>query len=128
MSRQFTLGEIERLKSRKAIEQLFESGKKFSISFFLVYYLFTGEEKKVPLQFGIGVSGKNFRKAVDRNRVKRLTREAYRLQKTPLKEKLVEKNKCLQVFFIYTGKTIPEYKQVYPVVGSIIEKLLTLVK
>ena len=126
MSSQFTLGEKERLKSRKAIEQLFESGKKFSVSFFLVYYLFTKEEKKEPLQFGIGVSGKNFKKAVDRNRIKRLTRESYRLQKVSLKEKLVEKRKSLEVFFIYTGKIIPEYNQVHPVVGSIIEKLAVL--
>jgi len=123
MSRQFTLGEKERLKSRKAIEQLFANGKKVSVSSFLVYYLFIGEEKKEPLQFGVGVSGKNFKKAVDRNRVKRLTRESYRLQKNSLKEKLVEKRKSLEVFFIYTGKTIPEYDQVFPLVGSIIQKL-----
>ena len=127
MAKSFTLGKEERLKSRKSIEQLFEAGKKFSIPSFLVYHSLVNEEKKDPLQFGIGVSGKNFKKAVDRNRVKRLTRESYRLQKLPLKESLAARKKSLNVFFIYTGKEVPVYAEVYAAVGSIIQKLSAMV-
>jgi ribonuclease P protein component len=64
---------------------------------------------KPGLQFGIGVSGKNFKSAVDRNRIKRLTREAYRLQKLPLQEKVKQLNKAVNVFFVYTGKELPDF-------------------
>ena len=72
------------------------------------------ESVKEPLlQFGVGVSKKYFKKAVDRNRIKRLTREAYRLQKLSLQESLTAKKKVsLQVFFIFTGKEIPNFETV----------------
>ena len=127
MTTSYTLGKEERIKSRKAIEKLFAEGKKLSVAPFLVYYLLFNEEKKEPLQFGVGVSGKNFRKAVDRNKIKRLTRESYRLQKSLLKETLLEKKKSLHVFFIYTGKEIPVYADTYPVAGNILQKLRNLV-
>ena len=76
-----------------------------------------------PLQFGAGVSAKNFKRAVDRNRIKRLIREAYRLQKIELHEKLKVKETGLVLFFIYNGKVIPTYKEVYVLVGTALDKL-----
>src|SRR5580765_8282307 len=109
MAKQFTLGQGERLKSRKLIEQLFSEGKSFSLHPYRVYYLFSPHppDSKFSIQFGVGVSAKNFKKAVDRNRVKRITREAYRMQKTELQNKLNTKALHLNVFFIYTGKELP---------------------
>ena len=124
VSQQFTLGKDERLKSRKQIDQLFAEGKSFSINPFRVYYVLNGEGSKVnELQVGIGVGAKNFKKAVDRNRIKRLTREAWRLQKNELKEKLKANNKQLNVFFIYTGKELPDFKIVKDKVAVALKKL-----
>ena len=81
----------------------------------------------LSIQFGAGVSTKNFKKAVDRNRIKRLTREAYRLQKISLQEKLKTKNIQLNIFFIYTDKEMPEYNEVYKKVGSILKKMDTII-
>ena len=75
------------------------------------------------LQFGIGVSSKNFKSAVDRNRIKRLTREAWRLQKNELKEKLKASNKQLNVFFIYIGKALPDFPTVKDKVAVALKKL-----
>lgn len=61
------------------------------------------------LQAGFGVSVKNFKKAVDRNRVKRLMKEAYRVQKTELQNTLTFKNIHLAFFFIYTVRDMPEH-------------------
>lgn len=122
MAKQFTLGKNERLKSRKAIDQLFNGGKSFSMPPFRVYYMIS-EDASSLLQFGAGVSSKNFKKAVDRNRIKRVTREAWRLQKNELAELLREQNKKLNVFFIYTMKDLPVYKTVYEKTGKIITKL-----
>ncbi len=120
MPKQFTLGKSERLKSKKAIDELFKNGKRFTVSPFRVFYVIT---KQTELQFGAGVSTRNFKKAVDRNRIKRLTREAYRLQKKSLQQLLKEKQKGLSLFFIYTEKEIKEYQQIYIQVEKVIKKL-----
>jgi ribonuclease P protein component len=121
VAKQFTLGKTERLKSRKAIEQLFKEGKSFVSGPARVYYTFTGAG--TSLQFGAGVSTRNFKKAVDRNRIKRLMREAWRLQKTPLNQMLKEQNRQLNVFYIYTAKQLPVYQDIYEKTGKIIERL-----
>ena len=77
--------------------------------------------------FGTGVSAKNFKKAVERNRIKRLTREAYRLQKKNLQEKVKANNMQLNVFFIYTAKELPVYDEVYKKAGVILNKLEKLI-
>jgi ribonuclease P protein component len=126
MAKKFTLGKEERLKSRKRIDELFANGQKFSSGFFRVHFLFD-ETAGSSLQFGAGVSNKNFKKAVDRNRIKRLTREAWRLQKNELSERLSASEKKMNVFLIYIGKTIPEYKVVFDTVTKIINKLSKII-
>ena len=79
------------------------------------------------LQFGAGVSGKNFKRAVDRNRVKRVTREAYRLQKKQLQEVTIQKKLQLNIFFIYTGKELPLFNIVREKVNVILNKLTKIV-
>jgi ribonuclease P protein component len=119
LEKKFTLGKEERLKSRKQTEKLFSEGRKFSVGFFRVCYLNTG----TGLLFGVGVSAKTFKKAVDRNRVKRLVREAWRLQKKSLGENLMKGNTGLSVFFIYTGKELPDYKDVFSTTTRALDKL-----
>jgi ribonuclease P protein component len=126
MAKQFTLAASERLKSRKAIEQLFREGKAFTLLPFRVYYQ-PGNAPGSSLQFGAGVSTKNFKRAVDRNRVKRVMREAWRLQKTVLQDQLKEQNGKLDVFMIYTGRVLPEYKEVHEKTSRVISKLCHLV-
>jgi ribonuclease P protein component len=128
VAKQFTLGKNERLKSRKSIEQLFNEGKKIVVTPYRVLYILTKPAEKSSLLFGTGVSAKNFKKAVDRNRIKRLTKEAYRLQKISLHEKVKANNIRLNVFFIYTGKELPGYNEVYQKVGVILKKLDKLIE
>lgn len=130
MPKKFTLRKNERLKSRKAIELLFSSGKSFIASPYRVTYILKKEEEcadKNLLQFGVGVSAKHFKKAVDRNRIKRVTREAYRLQKLSLQEIVNEKCICLHVFFNYTGKELPLFKDVIEKVAVALNKLIKIV-
>jgi len=125
--KQFTLGKEERLKSRKQIEQLFDKGKSFVVAPFRIYFIVNSESPiqkgESRLKFGTGVSAKNFKKAVDRNRIKRLTREAWRLQKNEIREKTSETQKQLNVFFIYTGKELPDFTTVKEKVAIALKKL-----
>lgn len=114
----------DKLKSRKAIEELFAKGKSFSSFPFRVVWL-NGNEK-TTLQAGVGVSNRNFKKAVDRNRIKRLMREAYRLQKNELQQFLKEKEMSMSVFFLYQGKALPAYKEVYEKTGNALKRLIKL--
>ncbi|HET9055268.1 MAG TPA: ribonuclease P protein component [Chitinophagaceae bacterium] len=126
MTKQLTFGKDERLKSRKRIEQLFSEGKSFAISSFKVFYKLD-KLTRSPLQLGVGVNARYFKKSVNRNRIKRLIKESWRLQKNELKEKLHDSSKELGVFLIFTGKDLPEYNFVKEKLTIILNKLLKLV-
>ncbi len=129
----YTLGKADRLKSRKAIEFLFKSGRSFSIFPFRIIYQF---QEKTPIgtnspespansgiQAGFTASSRNFKKAVDRNRIKRLMKEAYRLQKNKLRLISELDHYKLTLFFIYSGKDLPEYKLIYEKMGDVLNRL-----
>ncbi len=135
MAKQYTLGRNERLKSRKRIEQLFSEGKSFSVFPFKVYFLINklnSDQESMRhhsrgtfnIQFGIGVSGKTFKKAVERNRIKRLAREAFRLQKKELQETLKKKYLQLNIFFIYTDEELPGFNITKEKVDVILNNLI----
>ena len=127
--KQFTLGKQERLKSRKLTEALFSKGQRITIYPYRVFYLFQKNENapvKSRLQCGVGAGTRNFKKAVDRNRIKRLTREAWRLQKTALDQTMKNHSHTLSLFLIYTGKELPAFSFVKEKLAVILEKLLII--
>ena len=93
----------ERIVSRKLIEQLFSKGSSFSVSAFplrIVVMKTARVADDVPVQVLISVSKRHFKHAVDRNRVKRQVREAYRHHKQILTEK-VQQEQTLAIAFIW---------------------------
>ena len=126
IQRRLTFNRTEKLKSSKLISQIFKEGKSFSHFPFRVLYIYPGKNK-AHLQAGFSMSSKNFKKAVDRNKIKRLMREAYRLQKPSLQEKLQQSENYLAVFIIYTGNELPVYKNVYEKMGGLLQRLEKIV-
>ncbi|QCX53191.1 ribonuclease P protein component [Elizabethkingia sp. JS20170427COW] len=91
----------EKLKAKKEIEALFKEGKWISCGKIRIIYLANTPSTKV----GVSVSKRYFKKAVFRNRVKRLLREAYRIDKGALHQKLGEHFHCM---IFWTSPTLPE--------------------
>jgi ribonuclease P protein component len=124
MTAQYTLGKKERLKRRKIIEQLFKEGKAIHVAPLRATYKLYRKTLDHPLQAGFSASSRQFKKAVDRNRIKRILREAWRLQKNMLQEQLQAEQKQLAVFIIYTGKEMPVFATVREQMAVILNKLV----
>ena len=123
----YTLGKEERLKSRKEIEQLFKEGKSFSIFPFRIIYQFTTPSSAGSrLQAGFTVSTKHFKKATERNRIRRLIKEAYRLQKNELKQAQFASVDKLAIFFIYVAKELLPYLIVSEKMTAALHRLIQL--
>jgi ribonuclease P protein component len=121
--KQFSYNKKEKLKSRKQLEALFTSGENlivFPIKIF--FHKTSGQDNNI--QAGVGVSRKNFRKAVARNRIKRLLREAYRTEKTVLLNYLHQNKIQIALFFLYIDKSLPEFDLLKEKMQQAIEKLI----
>ncbi len=119
----------ERLKSRRIIGQLFAGGAAFlSYPVRVVWCYFPDNFDPMPtaqVQVMVAVPKKNFKRAHDRNRIKRLVREAWRLQKHLLYAKLPTDGRPVAVLLMYIGKEEVEYQKVHSGVGKAIRQLTT---
>lgn len=107
----YTLGKKERLYKKNHFDELLSSGNSF-VSYPLrgVFFLSEREEGDVPAQMAVSVSKKRFKRAVRRNRIKRLVRESYRLNKHQLYT-IIPEGKTINILFIYLQDTIGEYSE-----------------
>ena len=121
----FKFSKDEKLKSRKVIQQLFEQRKSILIfPLRLIWAPITPRFNKYPAQFAVTVPKRSFPKAVDRNRIKRLIREAYRLGKPLLYEQLSPFEEQYALMFIYTGKKEPSLRELQKSVKRIRKKIV----
>lgn len=97
----FTLGKTDRLKRRLLWDAVFSSGNQVKSFPIRLYFLKTSLPDEVSIQAGFAVPKRSIRKAVNRNRIKRLMREAYRLEKPNIQA--VRKH-SYAVVFLYLGK------------------------
>jgi ribonuclease P protein component len=124
MAKTFSYGKEEKLKRQKLLEEIFSKGKTFTIYPVKIFYLQPSTPLDFPVKAGVGTSGKHFKKAVERNRIKRLLREAYRTEKVPLYEFLNATNKQVILFLLYVDKTLPVYVTLKTKMNLVISKLI----
>ncbi|MCF8233473.1 MAG: ribonuclease P protein component [Bacteroidales bacterium] len=118
-----TFKKPERLRSKKLIDKLFSRGNSFFIYPFKVLWMEAEFKGDSPVQVLIGISRKNKRLAVDRNKIKRLIREAYRKNKLPYHEYLRSKQKKVALGLIYVGKETSKYAIIEQKIIEVFERL-----
>lgn len=124
MSR-YTFGKTEKLCSKLIIDELFKNGKSFKAFPLRVVYL-PLEESNSTDKLLISVPKKRFKKAVSRNRIKRLIREVYRLNKNEIIEKWQADGKYFALAFVYIGNDIPNYHDLNVIMKKVLDNLNSL--
>lgn len=119
-----TFGKQEKLKSRKLIQQVFSNGKAVTAHPLRLVFYTPADPMETPVKIGVSASSRNFKKAVDRNRIKRLMREAYRLNKAELLQHAVQNNLQVAAFIIYTDKVLPDFELVNNKMKLLLSKLI----
>lgn len=117
----YTLGKEERLKSRKLIERLYEEKNSVKVFPLRMIFLQTKHTSDFPAQVGVSVSKRNFKSAVDRNRIKRLMRESYRLQKEIVYDNL---DKPYVFMISYLGKQECTYNEIFLKMEKLLKRFI----
>nr|WP_299171578.1 ribonuclease P protein component [uncultured Allomuricauda sp.] len=120
-SKDVTFPAKEKLKNRKVIEQLFVEGQGITEFPIKLLYIKSDFEDDTKIKVGVVAPKKKFKSAVKRNRVKRLLREAYRLNKHSVFNK-IEGN--FAFLFLYLGNTIPNFDEVDRSINTLLEAFL----
>lgn len=124
----YTLGKEERLYAQKRIDSLFEKGNSF-INYPLRIVFLERDNTEVnntcSVSIMVSVSKKKFKQAVKRNRVKRLIKEAYRLNKNGFVDKISPKS--VDIAFLYLKNELPQYSEIekamQKALSTLIEKI-----
>lgn len=118
----------ERLYHKKTIDELFTSGKSIKFNSFLLLYSTTPFESSFPARILISAPKKKFKRAVDRNLVKRRTKEAYRKNKKELYEFLTNNHLQLNLILVYLSEDIETYSEIEHKIKELITRLVEQLK
>ncbi len=119
----------ERLCSKKYLDLLFKNGSSFLLYPFRITFLLVAEPHKYPAQVVINVAKKRYKHAVDRNLIKRRTREAYRLQKEEKLYPFLNKpDQLLLLSLQYVGKEKYNYSVFEKKLSGALQKLVSQIQ
>ena len=121
--KQYGFSKQERLCKRDDFQIVLTKGKSvYSYPFRCVYVW--KESSSFSVKVAVSVSRRRFKHAVDRNKIKRLVRESYRLNKHILYQHYVDCNKSLDILVIYTDTKIHPFPFIQKKIVSVINKLI----
>jgi ribonuclease P protein component len=98
-----TFPKEERLHGRTTVAEVFAKGKRFQLDPYRIVWRTRAQDDLPSIRFGISVSKKISKKAVERNRIKRCNREAFRAVKQSFIKELLAQNKQIDLFLVYSG-------------------------
>lgn len=122
-----TFCKSERLCNKNLFEALLASGQSFVKYPFRIVVKESTEPGAFPARIAISVSKKKFKRAVKRNRIKRLTREAFRLNKLELYQNFADGH-TLDILFIYIDQQTLEYPKIEKAMQNALRKISLIFK
>jgi ribonuclease P protein component len=123
-----TFRKPERLASKLAFDQLMKSGRRITDTSVSIVWKSMPLPTSAPVQVAFSVPKRQFSRAVDRNRIKRLMREVYRKNKNIVYPLLAEKRKQYAILFVYTSKTLPAYPEIAEKITTILNRLAEIIQ
>lgn len=118
------LGKPYKLCSKKLIQQIFDEGNSLNSFPFSSRFVLLDKREGTPFQVAFSVPKKKVKSAVDRNRIKRLMKEAIRLNKSIIEEK-IPADKQLALFLIYTPREEFSFEMLNSKMVKLLNKLTT---
>lgn len=116
----YSFNKSEKLKSKILIDKLFNEGKSVSAFPLRLVYIGMDQNDSLLSRTGVSVSKRNFKRAVDRNRIKRLMREAYRLHRTEYLSNILTPHAFM---ILYIGKQMPTLQELEKKMVVLFEKV-----
>lgn len=123
MAIQQTLGKEERLKSNLRIKDLLQSGKVVSGFPLKIFWDIQPDQQKFPASMAVSVPKRRFRKAVDRNLLKRQIREAYRKNKKIIYEPLALREMNINLVILFLSDEFITYVELESVLIELLKKI-----
>ena len=118
----FRFSKPEKLKKKTVIDEIFLKGKAIQKNGFAFLYLEKPNSVQVPAQTMFAVSKRNFRLATNRNKVKRLLREAWRHQKHTVYQTAANQQRQFAICIMFKGKEIPDFKMAQVAIQQLCER------
>jgi len=112
LSEKKTLSKDERIYGTKRIDELFKAGESFISYPLRIVYMKRENNEYPPVSIMASVPKKKLKRAVKRNRIKRLVREAFRLNKNLFSDVCSRFNTGLDIVFIYLKDDLSDYTDI----------------
>lgn len=112
------------LRGRTAVNQLFAKGKTFSHPPFRIMFYWSRNPDDLPVKVLFSVSKRIFKRAVQRNRIRRLMREVWRRHRHSLWDLANRRNQTLHVAILYSKREMPDFATVENKIIQIIDRLI----
>lgn len=116
----FSYNKEDKLKQKKVIDRLFSSGESVGQYPLRLVYITDDPINDGAFKIGVSVSKRYFKKAVERNKIKRIIREAFRLQK-PHVETIIKAqcNNGVYGMILYNGDEIPGFEDLHKCMSNL---------
>lgn len=124
----YSFSKKEHLCGEKKITRLFTEGNAFIVYPLRIVYFTLTEEDEFPVKVMVSVPKKRFKRAVKRNRLKRLIRESYRLNKNILQDTVIEKKLQLHVSFQYISNEVLEFDYIQKKMITALDKIKSTIE
>lgn len=119
----YTFRKKERLKSNIKIQSLLSGGHSLSSFPIKIFWETVSDKQNIPIQVAVSVPKKKFRRAIDRNLLKRRIREAYRLNKALICDPLAERDLGLRMIILYLSDEFISFERLETSMRDLFRKI-----